>query len=562
MNIFNRLYIWQKFTLGFMIIAGFFIGLVFVYQTGMRQIEASYETLISEDFARFSIGFQLSHTLAMMRDVEYNFRLAPTEELAEDHQKYYKEFLEKLEKLTELEKGIGGQEPDLKAPKGILKHIQDYRQAFLATFQAWQEHASAKTSETFAEKMEEANQAIEFLVEYHFSQVKKDMKNASREAQQYGRHRTQLAFSLAMVMIVLMVVIAFLMVNSLVHPITKVTKAMLHVADGNMESQVPVIGKDELGQMATIFNQMALQLKSAHEGLQNEQEKLMTILLSAREGIIGTNREGEVVLVNPAAQRLLGKSEEEIVAGGFLNILDDPEYVRQFLVRSGYDMPETVVFNQKVFNFFAASIRDKGGAIIGSAALIRDVTEEKNLERQLRNLSNTDGLTKLINRRHFDELLQAEFQRGKRYGVEFGLLVFDVDHFKKFNDTHGHDQGDRVLQALAGAMKNAFRDIDFCCRFGGEEFCVIAPSTNLTGLLIAAERFRRKVEAMVVDGLKVTISIGAVTYPQLLPGAQGPAEIFKAADNALYQAKKGGRNQVCAAPPPDQDTPASTSNQG
>ncbi|MBF0341282.1 MAG: diguanylate cyclase [Magnetococcales bacterium] len=540
----NRLLIWQKFALGFAAIASFFFTIVFVYHFSVTQIGENYERLIDKDFTRYTLGFQLSHTLAQLRDIEYNFRIAPNDILAEDHQKYFQDFLEKLKKLTELEQSINPDD-ELKAPKGILKHIHDYRNAFIATSNAWKANTRDANSGTYLERMEDANQAIEFLVEYHFNQVKKDMKNASQETRNFGQHRTQLAFSLAVTMIILMIVLAVMMINNLVHPISKVTKAMLLVADGQMESQVPVIGKDELGQMASIFNQMALQLKTAHHGLQNEQEKLMTILLSAREGIVGTNREGEVVLVNPAAIRLLGKNETEIISGGFLNILDDPDYVQQFLARSGYDMPETVVYNKRVFNFFAASIRDKEGEIIGSAALIRDITEEKKLERQLRDLSNTDGLTKLINRRHFDELLQAEFQRGKRYGVSFGLLVFDVDHFKKFNDTYGHDQGDRVLQAIANTMKGSFRDIDYCCRYGGEEFCVIAPSTALPGLLFAAERFRRRVEEMEVDGLKVTISIGAVVYPDILPLAQGPTEVFKAADGALYQAKRGGRNQTC-----------------
>ncbi|MBF0127518.1 MAG: diguanylate cyclase [Magnetococcales bacterium] len=549
MNLFNRLLIWQKFTLGFMVIVSFFFGIVVVYHFSMKQVGENYERLIAEDFTRFTLGYQLSHNLSLMRDVEYNFRLAPNDTLTEDHQKYFNEFLEKLDQLTELEK-ISGHDRELKAPKGILRHIHDYRTAFLATVAAWKSTGRNAHSDEEVEAMEEANQAIEFLVEYHFNQVRKDMGSASEQTRTFGRQRTELASNMAIVLIILMIAIAFLLVNSLVHPISRVTRAMMHVADGNMESQVPVIGQDELGQMATIFNQMAHQLRLAHDGLQNEQEKLMTILLSAREGIVGTNREGKVVLVNPAALRLLGKTEEEIVQGGFLNLVDDPDYVQQYLERSGYDMPETIVFNKKVFNFFAASIKDKAGEIIGSAALIRDVTEEKKLELQLRDLSNTDGLTKLINRRHFDELIQAEFQRGKRYGVPFGLLLFDVDHFKKFNDTHGHDQGDRVLQAIANTMKKSFRDIDFCCRYGGEEFCVIAPNTPLEGLLIAAERFRHRVEELLVDGLKVTISIGAVAYPRHLPEARTQAEIFKAADDALYQAKRSGRNQVCVAQNP------------
>ncbi|MBF0161132.1 MAG: diguanylate cyclase [Magnetococcales bacterium] len=579
-----------------------------------------------------------------MRDVEYNFRITPKDELSEDHQNYYNDFLEKLVKLTLLEQESGDAE-SLKVPTGIADQIKMYREAFVATVDAWRvkgmkegaglrgqlsedvkrseqaidrlalsshgdtngniwrdfyqvrnleesyfqtldaQYADslvrlieeirgrlgsspvsdglpvAVTLETYrdhflamveqdrriqelSEAMEEANHAIEFLVEYHFSRVAQDTHKASESTQAFGRERTRLAFAMATVLIVLMIGIAFLLVVGVVRPISRVTRAMLHVSDGHLDSQVPVVGVDELGQMATIFNTMAMQLRAAHNGLQNEQEKLTTILLSAREGIVGTDRDGRVVLVNPAAVRLLEKSEETIIEGGFLNLLDDPDYVQQFLLRAGIDMPDTLFYKGKVLNFFAASIEDRNGEVVGSAALIRDVTEEKKLERMLRDLSNTDGLTQLLNRRRFDELMQIEFQRARRYGMPLGLLLFDVDHFKKFNDTYGHDQGDRVLQALAKTMIHSFRDVDFCCRYGGEEFCVITPNTATPGLLIAAERFREKVEALVIDGLKVTISIGAVVYPLHLPHAKGPAELFKAADDALYAAKRGGRNQV------------------
>ena len=735
MNPFNRLLIWQKFTLGFMVVGLFFFGIVLIYHSSIKQVDDNYERLHAVDGAMFAIGNQLSNTLSLMREVEYAFQLNPSDTLSEVHQRHFTDFLSKLKRLTVLEERSGHTE-DVQATKAILKQINVYRDAFVATVNAWkvkgfseksglrkqfleeaerfktafnnldvddiyisllrlsefyaqfqitdkkkytkkfirerdsflfylndskldaqmkqeitqkldifvktfqsyvlqepskrdqnamksaimelsapikrnrvrniwrdyyqvrnfentylrtgEQHYADQLAQLIGEiqikldassvpddvaivvsletyrrnflalvnqdhlirernkEMKGATQTIETLVAIHLERVTEDMKEAFVATRSFSRHRTNLAFVMACILIVLMIGIAVILVNSLVHPISKVTNAMLHVADGNMDSQVPVMGNDELGQMATIFNQMASQLSVAHNGLQNEQEKLTTILLSAREGIIGTNRDGKVALVNPAALRLLGKTEEKIVEDGFLKLIDDPDYVSQFLERSGFDMPETVVYNNKVLNFFAASIQDKKGEIVGSAALIRDVTEEKKLERMLRDLSNTDGLTQLLNRRRFDELMQLEYQRARRYGLPLGLLLFDVDHFKKFNDTYGHDQGDRVLQAIANTMKDSFRDVDFCCRYGGEEFCVITPSTTVPGLMIAAERFRERIESMVVDGLKVTVTIGVVAYPIDLPDAKGPAEIFKAADDALYVGKKSGRNKVCA----------------
>ncbi|MBF0445751.1 MAG: GGDEF domain-containing protein, partial [Magnetococcales bacterium] len=133
---------------------------------------------------------------------------------------------------------------------------------------------------------------------------------------------------------------------------------------------------------------------------------------------------------------------------------------------------------------------------------------------------------------------------------------FDVDHFKRFNDDHGHDQGDRVLQAIGKVMGEHFRDVDLCFRYGGEEFCAILPSTGNPGCGLAAERFRQKIEAMEVDGLKITISIGVAVYPD---AGTSPTDMLKKADIALYEAKENGRNQVCFAVPDNDKPPTSSS---
>jgi diguanylate cyclase (GGDEF)-like protein len=124
--------------------------------------------------------------------------------------------------------------------------------------------------------------------------------------------------------------------------------------------------------------------------------------------------------------------------------------------------------------------------------------------------------------------------------------MFDIDHFKKFNDNHGHDQGDRVLEAFAVAALACVReDLDTVCRYGGEEFTVIARETPQEGALILAERIRVEIEAMTVDGLRVTTSIGVAGIRET--GAATPAKLIERADAALYEAKRGGRNRVVAA---------------
>ena len=248
--------------------------------------------------------------------------------------------------------------------------------------------------------------------------------------------------------------------------------------------------------------------------------------------------------VNPTMERLLGKTHEAISQGGLLGIVDDPDYMSALMDTTQKDVPSVIVYNNHILNVYASTICALDGTRVGSAALVRDITQEKRLEEKLRKLSTTDALTGLYNRRWFDTALLEEFQRAKRYEQNLGMLLFDVDHFKRFNDTYGHDQGDRVLQALGEVMLEHFREMDHPCRYGGEEFCAILPNTGYPGTNLAAERLRQKVEDMVVDGLKVTISVGAAVYPTVV---ETPDDLLKQADMAVYRAKEAGRNTVCFA---------------
>jgi diguanylate cyclase (GGDEF)-like protein/PAS domain S-box-containing protein len=340
--------------------------------------------------------------------------------------------------------------------------------------------------------------------------------------------------------------------GAVVRPIDRVTRAMVRAADGDLTQTVPVMGRDELSKMAFSFNHMTRQLMQTYTGLRNEQDKLATIILSAREGIVVTDNEGKVVLMNPAAEALLGKSMHQVVSEGFLNLIDDAEGLRTLLERDAeIKESETIHYKGRVLSIYAATIRTHQGATVGSAALIRDITEEKRLEDRLRRLSTTDGLTGLFNRRHLDETLATEMERALRYNSPLSIMMFDVDHFKRFNDEHGHDQGDRVLQALAQAMQEHVRKVDVPCRYGGEEFLAILPGTDQAGAIIVAERLRHSIEQMTVEGLRVTISIGVATIPAL--DVHRPELLIEAADRALYRAKRAGRNQVIAAHRTDPD---------
>lgn len=170
--------------------------------------------------------------------------------------------------------------------------------------------------------------------------------------------------------------------------------------------------------------------------------------------------------------------------------------------------------------------------------------------QELKRLTSLDGLTGIANRRHFDETLGREWRRSMRQGAEFSVLMCDVDLFKAYNDTLGHQAGDeclrQVAQALTGAMN---RGGDLVARYGGEEFAAILPETSLASGQIVAERMRQAVEALNVDhptspSGKLTISIGlasGIAMPEI-----DPVQLVKTADRALYHAKDEGRNRVHA----------------
>jgi diguanylate cyclase (GGDEF)-like protein len=170
----------------------------------------------------------------------------------------------------------------------------------------------------------------------------------------------------------------------------------------------------------------------------------------------------------------------------------------------------------------------------------------------LYHLATVDKLTNLYFRSHFEQRMKEEIQRAQRYGSSLSLLMMDIDHFKKFNDTYGHAVGDEVLRHVAGVIKTSVRqDLDIPCRYGGEEMVVLLPETDEVGAAIFAERIRKSVDEALVDthdhkGLHVTISIGVATIPKM---ATTSLELMERADMALYASKRGGRNQVTVYAP-------------
>lgn len=216
----------------------------------------------------------------------------------------------------------------------------------------------------------------------------------------------------------------------------------------------------------------------------------------------------------------------------------------------------------RTFMVNSTPIRGGDGQIQGALATFDDVSEieEKNsrLEKtvimlsesrnqikqqneELKKLSMQDPLTGCLNRRAFFERCDAEWHGALRHGYSLGCIMVDVDRFKSINDQHGHAIGDKVLQGVSQVLRSATRKSDSVCRYGGEEFCILLPNTDINGAYDAAESIRRKIAEVVSAGMSITASLGVSAY-ELEAGS--PQEMIDQADKALYAAKNGGRNCV------------------
>lgn len=196
-------------------------------------------------------------------------------------------------------------------------------------------------------------------------------------------------------------------------------------------------------------------------------------------------------------------------------------------------------------------LTNDNGEVIGGIEIFTDISNrEANLLRiqELEELAFLDPLTRLANRAYMEKELATRMEESRRYGMPFGVLFIDVDHFKTFNDTWGHETGDQVLKVVADTMTASSRPFDSFGRWGGEEFLGIIRHTGRDGLTVSGERIRRAIEGAYImsndQKLSVTVSLGGAVFHH----NETAAEMVRRADEALYTSKRAGRNRLTVAP--------------
>lgn len=300
------------------------------------------------------------------------------------------------------------------------------------------------------------------------------------------------------------------------------------------------------------------EVKRAQIALAESEWKLKTIIETEPECVKVLAPDGTLLQMNRAGLDLIEAESDSQVIGHKVTDIVAPEYRAAFIdlnERVNRGESGTLEFEivglkggHRWLDTHAVPMRDVNGRITGLLGVTRDITGRKKAEQELEQLAQTDFLTNLANRRHFLILAEQELSRTLRYGGALSVLMMDIDHFKKINDTYGHKTGDVVLQRFAEVSRKSLRDIDVIGRVGGEEFAVVLPQTDGEHALEVANRLRKSVgdaEVVLDQGLplRLTVSIGVSTL--------GDANInidtlLSQADQALYKAKKSGRNKVCA----------------
>ncbi|MCK9387388.1 MAG: diguanylate cyclase [Sulfuritalea sp.] len=293
--------------------------------------------------------------------------------------------------------------------------------------------------------------------------------------------------------------------------------------------------------------------------LKESKKKLQTLVDTALDAVVMIDADGIITDWNPQASRMFGWSREKIMGQPIATTIIPPRYrdshahgMNHFLA-SGEGpfinkMVETAALHREGHEFpvelAIAAVMTEGKPEF--SAFIRDITERKRAEAELREMATTDFLTGLANRRHFMARMTGEMARLQRLdNPHAAVLMLDLDHFKHVNDAHGHAAGDAMLKHFAALMRDELRKIDSVGRIGGEEFAIILPGANLDEAGVFAERLRQKVATtpLTLDGQVISITVSIGIAAMRATDANADTALIRA-DEALYRAKENGRNRV------------------
>ena len=312
-----------------------------------------------------------------------------------------------------------------------------------------------------------------------------------------------------------------------------------------------------------------MELEQQRMDMMASKDFLDKLVLMCPDGIIGVNRQGIVIIFNAAAEKLTGLAAEDVIGKMTIqDVYDIPELAREIKKKiyaddyggpgriDGVEVSVKGEGGKKIPIRLSAALisgpSSKNGQVeVGSVGFFHDLTARKEMEEELRKRSVTDSLTNLYNRRHFHSALMEEIARCSRYGSPLSLAIFDLDHFKPFNDTYGHQEGDNILRFVSECITSILRTTDNAFRLGGDEFGALLVETDLekAGLVmnrfraVFAERWPLKMAYMGQKLKPVTMSIGVA---QLVQGEKGDKFQMRA-DLAMYEAKKAGGDRAVLA---------------
>ena len=279
--------------------------------------------------------------------------------------------------------------------------------------------------------------------------------------------------------------------------------------------------------------------------------QLSRVVEQIDDAVMISDKTGMITFVNDTFCTHTGFLREESI-GQKTSILKSGKHDKAFYekmwehILAGENFHGLVTNRKKDGEFFyeektITPIKNDDGDIISFVSTGKDITQRIEMEQNLEKLASTDKLTGIYNRHKFEELFDNEIERSLRYKDPLSLMMFDIDYFKKVNDTYGHDIGDMVLKDIVNLVSNSIRNVDIFARWGGEEFLILCPQTDLENTKVLAEKLRREIEEFTFSKVgNITSSFGVTVFR----AKDNKKTFIKRVDDALYKAKNEGRNRV------------------